>query len=184
MDCLPMRHEAIGLLARLLKAAEESGRKGSAIEIYILQSLASRAQGDLPAALTLMERALTLAEPEGYARMFLDEGSDMIQLLREAAACGILPGYTGRLLASGQQENISEVHLPASTALQPLIEPLSQRELEILRLLQTELSVPEIASELVIAASTVRSHTKSIYSKLDVNNRRAAVKRATELKLI
>jgi LuxR family maltose regulon positive regulatory protein len=179
-----MRHEAIGLLARLLKAAEESGRKGSAIEIYILQSLASRAQGDLPAALTLMERALTLAEPEGYARMFLDEGSDMIQLLREAAACGILPGYTGRLLASGQQENISEVHLPASTALQPLIEPLSQRELEILRLLQTELSVPEIASELVIAASTVRSHTKSIYSKLDVNNRRAAVKRATELKLI
>ncbi len=105
-------------------------------------------------------------------------------MLREAAACGILPGYTGRLLAAAPPENSGEAHLPASTALQPLIDALSPRELEILRLLRSELSAPEIARELVIAVSTVRSHTKSIYSKLDVNNRRSAVKRAAELKLI
>jgi LuxR family maltose regulon positive regulatory protein len=177
--------DAIGLLARLLKAAEEGGRIGSAIEIYVLQSLAFWAQGDLPAALIPLGRALTLAEPEGYVRTFLDEGSDMLKLLREAAACGIVPGYTGRLLAAKQGEQyIRETHLPASTASQTLIEALSQRELEILRLLQTELSVPEIARELVIAVSTVRSHTKSIYSKLGVNNRRAAVNRAAELNLM
>jgi LuxR family maltose regulon positive regulatory protein len=176
--------EAIGLLARLLRAAEEGGRMGSAIEIYVLQALANQMWREIPAALVPLERALTLAEPDGYVRIFLDEGSDMIQLLREAAAGGIVPDYAGRLLAAEQEENIRETPLPVSTALQPLIEALSQRELEILRLLQTELSVPEIASELVIAASTVRSHTKSIYSKLGVNNRRAAVKRAAELNLI
>jgi LuxR family maltose regulon positive regulatory protein len=176
--------EAIGLLARLLRAAEEGGRMGSAIEIHVLQALANQMWREIPAALVPLERALTLAEPDGYVRIFLDEGSDMIQLLREAAAGGIVPDYAGRLLAAEQEENIRETPLPVSTALQPLIEALSQRELEILRLLQTELSVPEIASELVIAASTVRSHTKSIYSKLGVNNRRAAVKRAAELNLI
>jgi LuxR family maltose regulon positive regulatory protein len=176
--------DAIKLLERLLKAAEEGKRTGSVIEILVLQALAQQMQDDIPAALVSLERALTLAEPEGYVRMFLDEGSDMLHLIGEAAAGGIVPGYAGRLSAAGQEENTREAHFPNSTAPQPLIEPLSQRELEILRLLQTELSVPEIASELMIAASTVRSHTKSIYSKLDVNNRRAAVNRAAELKLI
>jgi LuxR family maltose regulon positive regulatory protein len=179
--------EALGLLARLLKAAEEGGRMGSAIEILVLQALAYQRNGEVPAALAALERVLMLAEPEGYVRMFLNEGANMAHLLREAAARKIRPVYTGKLLAafeSEQKMDIGEVSLPPSPASSPLIEPLSQRELEILRLFRTEMSGPEIANELVIALSTVRTHTKSIYSKLNVNSRRAAVKRAEELGLI
>ena len=178
--------EAIGLLARLLKVAEEGGRTGSVIEILVLQALAYRARDDLSAVLPLLERALKLAEPQGYVRLFLDEGADMSQLLREATTHGIMPDYTAKLLAAfeaeGQRQSVESPGLtPAS---QPLIEPLTERELEILRLFRTELSGPEIARELVIGLSTVRTHTKSIYSKLNVNSRRAAVKRAIELGLI
>ena len=98
-----------------------------------------------------------------------------------------MPDYTGKLLAAceaEQQRSAGESPLSTSPASQPLIEPLSQRELEVLRLFQTELSGPEIAQELVVALSTVRTHTKSIYSKLNVTNRRAAVKRAAELDLL
>jgi len=179
--------EAIKLLERLLKAAEEYGRTENVIEILVLQALAHHAQDDLPTALDPLQRALTLAESEGYVRIFLDEGSSMEQLLQEAATRGISPDYTGKLLSvfkAEQHMKSSETLFPASSASPSLIEPLSQRELEILRLLKTELSVPEIARELVIAASTVRTHTKSIYNKLNVNNRRAAVKQAVELGLI
>ena len=179
--------EVMGLLERLLKAAEERGGKGSVIEILVLQALAYHAQGDLPAALKPLQLALTLAEPEGYVRMFVDEGPPMAQLLLEAASRGIMPDYTGKLLAAFEAEQPSsagESPLPTPLAVQPLIEPLSQRELEVLRMFKTELSGPEIARELVIALSTVRTHTKSIYNKLNVNNRRAAVKRAAELNLI
>jgi LuxR family transcriptional regulator, maltose regulon positive regulatory protein len=179
--------EAIGFLERLLKAAQEGGRTGSVIEVLVLQALAHQAAWDLPTANAALERALILAEPEGYFRIFLDEGADMAKLLREVAKRGIMPSFTGNLLTAigaEVQELAGESPLLAVSPSQPLVEPLSQREMEILRLLQTELSVPEIAGELVIAASTVRSHTKSIYSKLDVNNRRAAVKRASELNLI
>ncbi|MBL8076742.1 MAG: hypothetical protein JNM55_02180 [Anaerolineales bacterium] len=132
-------------------------------------------------------QALTLAEPEGYIRMFLDEGTPMMQLLREAAAHEIMPGYTRKLLTAveAQRQGSTTVSpIPESQTSQSLIDPLSQRELEVLRLFKTELSGPEIARELVIGLSTVRTHTESIYRKLDVNNRRAAVKRATELGLI
>ena len=176
--------DAIGLLERLLKSAEEGERLGSAIEILVLQALASQMRGDLRSALAPLERALTLAEPEGYVRIFLDEGAPMAGLLREAAPHRILPDYTGKLLGAfkvERQRSESSSALPAS---QPLIEPLSQRELEVLRLFRTELSGPEIARELVIGLSTVRTHTKSIFSKLNVNSRRAAVKRAIELGLI
>lgn len=179
--------DAIGLLERLQKAAEEGGRLGSAIEILMLLALAYQLKGDIPVALPALERALELAEPEGYVRMFLNEGAMMAQLLRETVARKILPGYAGRLLAAFESEGqmeAAEVSFPPSSALSPLIEPLSQRELDILRLFKTELSGPEIAQELVIALSTVRTHTKSIYSKLNVNSRRAAVKRAMELGLI
>jgi len=187
--------EAMGLLERLLKAAEEGGRKGSTIEILVLQAIAYHAQGDLPAALKPLQKALMLAEPEGYVRMFVDEGPPMAQLLLEAASREIMPDYTGKLLAAFEAEQPSsagESPLPTPlTALpeghqgcEPLTESLSQRELEVLRMFKTELSGPEIARELVIALSTVRTHTKSIYSKLNVNNRRAAVKRAAELNLI
>ena len=179
--------EAVGLLARLLKGADKGERTGSVIEILVLQALAYETQGDITSALVPLERALTLAEPEGYIRIFVDEGTPMTALLQEAAARGIMPGYTGNLLAAfeaGAQRGEDKSPPPTTTAPQPLIEPLTQRELDVLRLLRTELSGPEIARELVIALSTVRTHTKRIYSKLNVNNRRAAIKRATALGLI
>jgi LuxR family maltose regulon positive regulatory protein len=179
--------ETIGFLERLLKAAQEGGRTGSVIEILILQALAHQAQGDVPAALVPLQQALTLAEPEGYICTFLDEGLPMAQLILEASKRGIMPDYTGKLLVAFEaqgQGNVSASPIPAPRASQSLIEPLSQREIEVLRLFKTELSGPEIANQLVIGLSTVRTHTKSIYSKLNVNDRRAAVKRATELGLI
>jgi|SRR5579872_459996 len=180
-------HEALGLLKGLLRAAEAGGRIGSVIEILVVQALVYQAQGDIPAALIPLERALTLAEPEGYVRVFLDEGPPMAQLLRAAAVRGIMPPYTGMLLAEWegkQQRRADESPLPVAPSAQPLLDPLSERELEVLRLLRSELSGPEIALELVVALSTVRTHTKRIYGKLDVDNRRAAVKRAAELGLI
>lgn len=176
--------DAIGLLERLLEAAEEGGRMGSAIEILVLQALAYQLQDDTPAALTSLERALQLAEPEGYMRIFLAEGAGMAPLIRQAAGQGTLPDYTNKLMAAFETEGKTSVGKSPLPASQPLVEPLSQRELEVLRLFKTELSGPEIARELVVALSTVRTHTKSIYSKLDVNSRRAAVRRAEELGLI
>jgi LuxR family maltose regulon positive regulatory protein len=179
--------DAMGLLERLLKAAQEGGRMGNVIEILILQALAHHAQSDRSAALPPLEQALSLAEPQGYIRIFLDEGTPMMQLLRKVAARKIMPNYTSKLLAAfevQEQEGTSASPIPPFSASQPLIEPLSQRELELLRLFKTELSGPEIAHELGIALSTIRTHTKSIYSKLKVNNRRVAVKRAAELGLI
>jgi len=179
--------QSIDLLARLLEAAEADERTGSTIKILVVQALAYEAQGDLPAAIASLERALTLAEPEGYVRIFAEPGTPMVRLLREAMTRGISPTYTQRLLTAletwGQQPKPSG-NRPIAPSPQPLIEPLSQRELEVLRLLNTELTGPEIARELVVALSTVRTHTKRIYSKLNVTNRRAAVKRAVELELI
>jgi len=184
---ISLLHDALGLLERLLKAADEGSRIGCVIEILILQALAHQLQEDIPAALPWLERALKLAEPEGYMRIFLAEGESMAELIREVAKRGFLPNYTGKLLSAFEAERKSlDVETPpsASPASSSLIEPLSQRELDILRLFKTELSGPEIASQLVIALSTVRTHTKSIYNKLNVNSRRGAVRRAIELGLI
>ena len=169
--------EATRLLERLLRAAEEGARTGSVIEILVLQALAHQARGDIPAALPSLQRALTLAEPEGYVRIFADEGPPMASLLRAAAKQGITPGYVRRLLAA---VSTTEDSGPVS---QGLIEPLSERELDVLRLLGTDLGGPDIARELVVSLNTVRTHTKNIYAKLGVNNRRAAVRRAKELDL-
>jgi LuxR family maltose regulon positive regulatory protein len=177
---------AIGLLTRLRKAAEVGERIGHLIEILMLQARAQQMQGNVSAALVPLERALTLAEPEGYVRIFLGEGPDMGRLLQEAKARGIMPDYTGKLLSAfdAEGQGMEETPRSATPTSSSLIEPLSQRELEVLRLFKTELSGPEIARELVIGLSTVRTHTKSIYGKLGVNSRRAAVKRAIELGLI
>jgi LuxR family maltose regulon positive regulatory protein len=179
--------EALGLLERLLKAAQDGERTGRALEILVVQALAHQLHGDLPAALRSLHQALTLAEPEGYVRLFVDEAPPMAHLLREAAARGILPAYTGTLLAAcdaEQERSAGDASRPTPRGAQPLSEPLSARELALLRLLRTELSGPEIARELMVALSTVRTHTKHIYGKLDVTNRRAAVKRAAELHLL
>ena len=169
--------EATRLLERLLQAAEAGQRTGSVIEILVLQALTRQARDDVPAALAALRRALTLAEPEGYVRIFADEGPPMASLLRAAAKLRIAPRYVRRLLAA---VNKTEDSTPAS---QGLTEPLSERELDVLRLLGTDLGGPEIARELIVSLNTVRTHTKNIYAKLGVNNRRAAVRRARELDL-
>ena len=169
--------EATRLLERLLRAAEEGQRTGSVIEILALQALAYQARDDIPAALASLRRAVTLAEPEGYVRIFADEGPAMASLLRAFSKQGTARNYVRRLLAAVTK---TEDGTPAG---QGLIEPLSERELDVLRLLGTDLGGPDIARELVVSLNTVRTHTKNIYAKLDVNNRRAAVRRARELGL-
>jgi LuxR family maltose regulon positive regulatory protein len=171
-------HEAVNLLERLLRAAESGGRAGSVIQILALQALAHQADGDVASALAVLERALSLAEPEGYIRTFVDEGPAMAALLNAAAREGIAPGYVhGLLVAFGQVDDGRRVK-------QALIEPLSERELEVLRFLGSDLDGPEIAGELNVSLNTLRSHTKNIYAKLGVNSRRTAVSRAAELGLI
>jgi LuxR family maltose regulon positive regulatory protein len=170
--------EASALLTRLLRAAEEGGRGGSVIEILVLQAVAHQLRGDLERALVPLTRALELAEPEGYVRIFVDEGPVLAALLDAAAERGIAPGYARRLAKAGASRP------DRSAAAQGLVDPLSEREREVLRLLGTELSGPEIARELVVSLNTVRTHTKSIYTKLGVTNRRAAVRRGEELDLL
>jgi len=176
-------------LERLLKAAKEGGRKGSVIEILVLQAIAYHAQGDLPAALLPLQHALALAEPEGYVRMFLDEGPSMMQLLREAAAREIiprqgLPTYTDKLLAAFKAEQRKSEGKPDLPVAQLLIEPLSQRELKILQLIAQGLSNREIGERLFLALDTVKGHNRKIFDKLQVQSRTEAIARARELGLL
>ena len=144
----------------------------------MLRALVHQALGDIPAALGFLDRAVTLAGPEGYVRVFVDEGPPMTSLLRAAAKQGTRRDYVRRLLAaaSGTERG--------GRPEQALIEPLSQRELDVLRLLGSELDGPAIARELMVSLNTMRTHTKNIYAKLGVTNRRAAVRRAAELNLL
>ncbi|MBK7316844.1 LuxR C-terminal-related transcriptional regulator [Candidatus Villigracilis affinis] len=175
---------AVGLLERLLKAAEEGGRMGSVIEILVLQALAHQAQGDLPAALLPLQHALALAEPEGYVRMFLDEGPSMMQLLREASAREIMPDYTDKLLAAFEAEKRKSEDKPDLPPTQPLIDPLSQRELKILQLIAQGLSNREIGERLFLALDTIKGHNRKIFDKLQVQSRTEAIARARELGLL
>lgn len=189
-------------LGHLLRAAEEGGRVRGVIEALVLLAVAHNELGDRAAALDALQRAVSLAEPEGYIRIFVDEGQPMMQMLGAMKAhAGRHKVYLQTLLAAFGRPTEDERLAPASTsapapastpasesssakAFPPLVEPLSQRELEVLRLLKTELSGPEIARELVVALSTVRTYTKGIYGKLNVSSRRAAVRRGVELGLI
>jgi LuxR family maltose regulon positive regulatory protein len=181
--------EALQLLTRLLEAAQAAARMGSAIKILTLQALAFQAQGEMEESMSALERALSLAEPEGYVRTFVDEGEPMARLLsqilvaqrkgRQALSRGIAPSYVAGLLAAFGQE--AEL---ASPAMESLVEPLTERELEVLRLIVAGLSNSEIAEGLVIAVSTVKSHVNHIYGKLGVESRTQAVARAQELALL
>ena len=170
--------EALGLLDRLLEAAEAGNRVGSVNEILVLQALAQGAQSHSALALRPLERVLAQAEPEGYVRLFTDEGAPMAVLLRAAVDKGIVPEYVRRLSRTFQQAD------GKGATIQPIAEALSERELHVLRLLATELSGPQIARELYVSLNTLRTHTRHIFRKLDVNSRPAAVSRATELGLI
>jgi LuxR family maltose regulon positive regulatory protein len=185
-------HAALELLERLLQAAEEGGRIGSVIEILILHALAHQAQSDQSHALGSLERALTLAEPEGYIRSFVDEGEAMWLLIldfrfaiEKSARNGVHPlsGYVDKLLSAFPQTLATTPNSKIKNLKSEIVEPLSERELEVLKLLRSELSGPEIAGQLIVSLNTLHTHTKNIYNKLGVNNRRAAVRRAEELDL-
>lgn len=167
----------LDFLERLLTAAEGGGRTGSVIDILAVLALAQHATGDRAAALSALKRAIGLAEPEGYVRIFADEGPPMAALLKLAARQPNAPSTAGRLLRA------VATAAAASPGGQSLIEPLSERELDVLRLLQSDLDGPDIARELMVSLATVRTHTSNVYAKLGVNSRRAAVRRAAELGL-
>ena len=176
--------EALNLLASLLQAAQAAGRTAHVIKVRVLQALAFQVQGNDGQALPALGHALSLAEPEGYVRTFVDEGEPMARLLRQALAEGVAPSYVSKLLAAfGESARPAP---PATQALdaQPLVEPLTERELEVLRLIAAGLSNAEIARELVIAVSTVKSHINHIYGKLDVRSRVQAVAKAQALDLL
>jgi LuxR family transcriptional regulator, maltose regulon positive regulatory protein len=183
-------HGAIGLLERLLHAAQEGGRMGSMIEILALLALAHAAQGDLPLALVSLGRALRLAEPEGYVRLFVDEGEPMRLLIadfrlriEDQAREGHKPiEYVDKLLAAfappvNQQ---SKIQNPKSE----MVEPLSQRELKVLQLIAQGLSNREIGERLFLALSTVKGYNQKIFDKLQVQSRTEAIVRARELGLL
>jgi LuxR family maltose regulon positive regulatory protein len=176
--------EAARLFARLLATAEAGGRTGHAIEVLIGQSLVLEAQGRHGDALATVERALALAEPEGYVRVFVDEGAAIVALLRRAAARGVACDYVCKLLAALGDEAAGR-RLPAAAAAgAPLVEPLSERELEVLRLMAIGLSNQEMAEQLVLAVGTIKAHVHHILGKLAVRNRAQALARARELHLL
>jgi LuxR family maltose regulon positive regulatory protein len=175
--------DASRLLQRLLQAAEAGERTGSVIEILVQQALTIHARGDFPGALAALERALTLAEPEGYVRMFAGEGPPMASLLRRVAKQRPGWNYVRRLLNADSRAGGTPPG-QATPAAQRLVEPLSERELGVLRLLGSDLGGPDIARELSVSLNTLRTHTRNIYAKLGVNSRRAAVRQAAELNLL
>jgi len=185
--------EAVELLERIRQAAEASGRTGRVIETLILLSLAHEASIDTEQAVTSLDQALALAEPEGYNRIFLDEGPPMVELLKRMKAEGRearLKGYIEKLLLAHKKDEEKSFHPSSSpgashsAVLHPLIEPLSERELELLGLITAGLSNSEIAEKLVVTVGTVKWHLNNIYGKLGVRSRTQATARARELGLL
>jgi LuxR family transcriptional regulator, maltose regulon positive regulatory protein len=174
--------QARALLDRVVDAAQAAGRAGSLVEARLVRALARHVAGDTGAAILDLAAALTDGVPAGYLRLFLDEGPPMEELLREAGRrpeSAASAGYAALVLrADASAATTAAAAAPSSD------EGLSDRELEVLRLLATELTGPEIAHHLFVSVNTLRTHTEHIFTKLDVNTRRAAVRRATELGLL
>ncbi len=175
--------QALAMLQLLLPTVERAGWGLLSVQTLALTALAQQACGDTALALTTLERALALAEPEGYVRVFMDESQPMVKLLRQAAARGIMLNYARKLLAvlDDDTQDTRRLTTPSSAS---LVEPLSNREREVLRLISTGLSNAEIAQTLVVANSTVKKHLKNIYGKLNVHSRTRAVARAQDLDLL
>jgi LuxR family maltose regulon positive regulatory protein len=185
--------DALALLDRLHVAAEADGRTGNLVEILLLRALALQAQDNAIAALPVLSQALLFAETEGYVRIFVDEGAPMAELLREIAAHQASVGaYAATLLrAFTTQDKQPASSRDSAIGLSPslsvswsLVEPLSNREHEILHLIADGHSNQAIADQLVVAVSTVKKHINNIYGKLDVQSRTQALLRARELNLL
>jgi LuxR family maltose regulon positive regulatory protein len=177
--------QAIGLLKRLLKAAEDKSRMGSVIEILVVLSLAYEVQANISSALIPLKKALTLAEPEGYIHIFVDEGPPMAHLLYEAFSQGITLNYVRRLLAAlpdviSNKYDSAQIRITESDG----IEPISAREIEVLQLISEGLTNQEIADRLYLSLHTVKGHARNIYSKLGVKNRTQAVTRGKVLGIL
>lgn len=178
---------ALAVLEQWRQQVEAKEWQDERLRAMLLQALAHHALGDLDAALLPLADALALAEPSGFIRLFLDEGAPMNELLSVALARGIRPDYTGTLQAAFDAERPASdyaTEAPPVPNTQPLIEPLSQRELEVLRLIAAGLSNREICDRLYLALNTVKGHNRVIFSKLQVERRTEAVARARELNLI
>jgi len=184
--------QAARLITRLLEISDAGGRWGELIELLVMQTTLLEAQGQQEEALQALSRALTLAKPGGYVRVFIDEGEPMARLLYRAAENGITPAYTGMLLAAYQQSTQelapATIHItPASGGSEPsfsIVEPLSERETEVLICIADGLTNQEIALRLTISLTTVKTHTRNIYRKLDVNSRTQAVARGKSLGIL
>lgn len=176
---------ALGLLDPLYDITLSKGYMHRVIEILALKALAVMQQGEVDSAVQILDQALSLAEPQGYRRTFLDEGQPMAELLYTVAARGEHPTYAGILLAAFSKEmNDQRIRFDKKDSPEELIEPLSEREFEVLILISEGLSNREIADRLYISISTVKSHTSHIYSKLNVTKRTRAISQARSLGLL
>jgi LuxR family maltose regulon positive regulatory protein len=187
-DLAPVRR-TLTLLGRLREKTERSDLAWLQIKTLALQALAYDILGETAPALAALEQALALAEPEGYVRVFVDEGRPMAALLRQRHAHGVLPQFVATLLAvlDGQgpaRTAQPSVLAPTSTSSPAVAEPLTERERDVLRLLAAGSSNPEIARALYVEVNTVKTHAKSLYGKLGVHSRVQAVRRARELGLL
>lgn len=179
------RKQAAELLQRLLETADAGGHTSLQIEILLLLALLHETGGHTSRAMAMLQRALTIAEPGGYVRVFLDEGPPMAHLLYEAVARGIGPEYARRLLTSFAKEAAGQAGATNVQSAGPvLIEPLSERELEVLQLIAQGLTNHEIANRLYLSLNTVKAHTRNIYGKLDTHSRTQAVARARFLGIL
>ena len=180
-------NEAIGLLSNLEETARSAGRMGRVIEILLLEALALREIGDSEHAFLALTKCLTLAEPEGYVRVFLDEGQPMQMLLAQwlaHASAGPLRDYAVRLLSAFDAQPQPPAPQEKVHPTEDLVQQLSQRELEVLHLMALGKTNQEIARQLIVSPGTVKAHTSSIYRKLEVANRTEAVARARDLAIL
>ena len=187
---------ALAALDPLCRQSEVKGWPDELLKGLVLQAAAYQAMGEMDRAVQVLGKALVLAEPGGFIRIFIDEGAPMAQLLSEAAARGIMPEYTGRLLAAynaegrksedGASTPPAQIQMKTAAQAHPeqLIEALSQREVEILQLIAQGLSNQAIGERLFLALSTVKGHNQIIFGKLQVQSRTEAVARARELGLL
>jgi LuxR family maltose regulon positive regulatory protein len=176
--------DASELLSRLHDSAQGGGRWGTLIEIKILQALAADVAGSGDAAAAHLAQAVTLAGPEGHVRPFAQHGTVLLPVLAALPAEQRNTTYVQALQAAGAGDKPQSTHELLTGPHQDLVDPLSPRELDVLRLLATDLTGPELARHLVVSLNTLRTHTRNVYTKLGVSGRRAAVSRARELGLL